>query len=357
MISDGAPDGGRTSSRPPCARRRRCTSRSRRSSSGRRTGVVTAEARRRLHGADPRAAEPGDAAEDRAGTGGAFFQARTSSALAGRLPASRVACRAPHRGPRDHRPVRGRRDRAPARRRRRCPPSGSGGSRDEARRARRARDAAVLAVAAAPAGATNECRGLQVCVPITGPWVLASVGAEVQYQLPCPTPLRRRRARRRAQHPRHRRQLPRRTRQSGQSRDHDDDSRRLPRAARARHDRGGELPSARRLRSRIRRRPADPDLAARVPARQAAAAGDDGDPDPRGHAALRRDCAAGERLVSATHAIGFYTDTPPTRALAGSVAVTQSVSAGRLHVSVHAGPAAGEVRSVVQVDLVCVAGR
>jgi len=35
--------------------------------------------------------------------------------------------------------------------------------------------------------------------------------------------------------------------------------------------------------------------------------------------------------------------------------VKQSVSSGRLHVSVHAGPAADEVRAVVQVDLVCVA--
>ena len=44
----------------------------------------------------------------------------------------------------------------------------------------------LAALAAAPAGATNECKGLQICVPITGPWVLTSAGAEVQYQLPCP---------------------------------------------------------------------------------------------------------------------------------------------------------------------------
>ena len=45
---------------------------------------------------------------------------------------------------------------------------------------------AVLAaalVAAAPAGATNECRGLMVCIPIAGPWVVvptASIRANVR---------------------------------------------------------------------------------------------------------------------------------------------------------------------------------
>ena len=50
--------------------------------------------------------------------------------------------------------------------------------------------AAALA-AAAPAGAANECDGLQVCVPVAGPWVVvpASTGAarsRVEYQLTCP---------------------------------------------------------------------------------------------------------------------------------------------------------------------------
>jgi hypothetical protein len=74
------------------------------------------------------------------------------------------------------------------------------------------------------------------------------------------------------------------------------------------------------------------------------------------HTYVKR-CAARERLVSATHAVAFYTSTPPTRALAASIAVKQSVRNERLHVSVQAGPAAGEVRAVVQVDLVCVATR
>jgi hypothetical protein len=51
---------------------------------------------------------------------------------------------------------------------------------------------AAAAVFASPAGAaTNECRGLQVCVPVAGPWVVVpskrSVPRpQVQFQLSCP---------------------------------------------------------------------------------------------------------------------------------------------------------------------------
>ncbi len=50
---------------------------------------------------------------------------------------------------------------------------------------------AGLAAGAGPAGATNECRGLQVCVRVAGPWVVVPVGlatprTPAQYQLTCP---------------------------------------------------------------------------------------------------------------------------------------------------------------------------
>src|SRR4029079_12237388 len=87
-------------------------------------------------------------------------------------------------GPADHRPLRRRRDRAAPRGRRPLRllvPAG--------RAVRRllvlAAAATVCAVVTAPAGATNECRGLQVCVPVTGPWVLAAPG-EAQFELACP---------------------------------------------------------------------------------------------------------------------------------------------------------------------------
>lgn len=50
---------------------------------------------------------------------------------------------------------------------------------------------AVLGVGVAPAAATNECRGLVVCVPVVGPWIVVPTGRtvprpRVEYQLSCP---------------------------------------------------------------------------------------------------------------------------------------------------------------------------
>jgi hypothetical protein len=45
--------------------------------------------------------------------------------------------------------------------------------------------ALLCAVAAAPAGATNECKGLMVCVPVAGPWVVATP-EQSEFQLSCP---------------------------------------------------------------------------------------------------------------------------------------------------------------------------
>lgn len=51
--------------------------------------------------------------------------------------------------------------------------------------------AAALAVGVGSAGATNECRGLKICVPVQGPWVLVPTGGglpqpSVQFVLSCP---------------------------------------------------------------------------------------------------------------------------------------------------------------------------
>ena len=42
---------------------------------------------------------------------------------------------------------------------------------------------AAACVAASAAGATNECKGLQVCVPVVGPWVVTGPSAQVSFQL------------------------------------------------------------------------------------------------------------------------------------------------------------------------------
>lgn len=48
--------------------------------------------------------------------------------------------------------------------------------------------AALAVVVAWPAagGAANECQGLIVCIPVTGPWVLVRQGTPSQYLLTCP---------------------------------------------------------------------------------------------------------------------------------------------------------------------------
>jgi hypothetical protein len=68
---------------------------------------------------------------------------------------------------------------------------------------------------------------------------------------------------------------------------------------------------------------------------------------------LSASCPAGQRLVSATHAIGFYGAKPPTIGVAQSVHVTQNVKNGIVRVSARGGTGTLEGRTVVQVDLVC----
>lgn len=50
--------------------------------------------------------------------------------------------------------------------------------------------AATAATAAVPAVAADECRGLQVCLPVAGPWVVVppSDRPPVEYELRCPLP-------------------------------------------------------------------------------------------------------------------------------------------------------------------------
>ncbi len=49
--------------------------------------------------------------------------------------------------------------------------------------------AVLVAAAAVPAAvAADECRGLQVCLPVAGPWVVVPPDAPVEYELSCPLP-------------------------------------------------------------------------------------------------------------------------------------------------------------------------
>jgi hypothetical protein len=210
---------------------------------------------------------------------------------------------------------------------------------------------AALAVAVAPAGATNECKGLQVCVPVIGPWVLATTPG-TEFQLDCPkrfivggldaelsspavdvgfvgglgSPVN-----------------PGITttgsavflgtfvgaRGAATFRPHIGC---VPASG------GGQrTPTAYRV-----FKPGKPTV--RIVKELAVL--------PRLTTHLVARCAATQRLVRATTAVAFYGDTPPSARVAQSVHVKQVVRTGRVQVSARGG-AAIPTRTVVQVDLVC----
>jgi hypothetical protein len=67
-------------------------------------------------------------------------------------------------------------------------------------------------------------------------------------------------------------------------------------------------------------------------------------------------CAHGERLVAAAHAVGFYTSAPPGARLTGSVSATRTVRGGKVVVTVRAGARVSGARTVVQVSALCAGG-
>jgi len=64
-------------------------------------------------------------------------------------------------------------------------------------------------------------------------------------------------------------------------------------------------------------------------------------------------CAAGERLISAWHALAFYTKSAPAQTLIQSVSATRNVKGHRVTVQVRATAALQGVSAVVQVGAVC----
>jgi hypothetical protein len=221
----------------------------------------------------------------------------------------------------------------------------------------------ALAVGVAPAGATNECRGLQICVPVAGPWIVVPTGGgvprpQVQYQLSCPKGyiiggLDA--------------ELSDRAIDLGflgaigapvnpgitTSRDAVFVGSYVGGSARAPSFRphigcmpssggGGRIPTAASVfppgKPTIRR-------VRNVTLRSG------------GVQRVVQGCAAGERLVGAAHAIGFYTSAPPTDALVANVTAVQAVRGGRVVVSVRSGTSLLGVRAIVQAEAVCAGGK
>ena len=218
--------------------------------------------------------------------------------------------------------------------------------------------AAAALVAAGTAGATNECRGFQTCVPVAGPWVLAPSRAETHWQLSCP----------------------RRFVVGGL--DAELTSRALDLVFRATLGSPvnpgistssaavflgrlalGSDPAA-SFRPHIGCIPATgggrrvPTAARRIfpPGRPTAVRASEIALRAGGTRRVVRACKAGEQLVAATHAVGFYGVKPPTRALAAAVHVRRTTAQGRVTLVAGAGPAIAGTRTVVQLDLTCAGG-
>jgi hypothetical protein len=213
---------------------------------------------------------------------------------------------------------------------------------------------ASASVLASPAFATNECRGLQICIPVAGPWVsVPPKGGAVEFQLSCP----------------------------------------------ARYVVGGldsEL-SVREIDVAFRGlngSPVSPGLTTtgdavfvatyvgvgaaaptfrphigcvptaggggRIPT--AFRAFPPGKPTVRhirevrlaeGARRVTLGCAVNERLVGGAHALGFFTPGPPTVELVKSVSASRVLRAGRVVVSVRAGAGIRGGHTILQVGAIC----
>jgi hypothetical protein len=223
--------------------------------------------------------------------------------------------------------------------------------------------AAVSAAGAGPARATNECRGLQVCVRVHGPWVVvpARLGTQrpaVQFQLSCPRGF-----------------VVGGLDAELSDRAIDMDFLGLlgspvgPGTSTSRSVvfRGVYTGASARtpvFRPHLGCIPATGGGTGPVPFRKLEAFAP-GQPTIRRVRTVRigtatvhavAACATGERLISGWHAVGFYTASPPNAGLIQNVSATRLLRANRVEVRVRVGLAMRGVRAVVQVGAVCGGG-
>ncbi len=217
--------------------------------------------------------------------------------------------------------------------------------------------AAALALAA-PAGSANECDGLQVCVPIAGPWVVvpASTGTarrQASWQLTCPRGfivggLDAELSQRAID-----------VSFLGRLGSPVNPGITTSRSVTFLGAYVGTSPRAPTFKPYVGCMPAQGG-GSRVPT--AATVFEPGNPTTRrvtiarvrpGRATVRVGCRAGERVVGASHAFGFLTRTPPSASLVSSVRGQQSVRDRDVVVAVRGDAELGGVRAVVQVQALC----
>lgn len=220
--------------------------------------------------------------------------------------------------------------------------------------------AAIVAAGAGNAGATNECRGLQVCVSVAGPWVLVpSTGTprlRAEFQLSCP---------------KHFVVGGLDAELSARSIDIDFSGRlgspvnpgvTTTSFAVFRGSWAGRAGGAPSYRPRLGCIPASGGSGG-IPT--ALRSYEPGQPTQRrvqtvdvraGLQHVTQRCRAGEHLVGGTHAVGFYTAPPPRPSLARAVRTTQALEGSSVVVTIHGGALHG-ARAVVQVVAVCAGAR
>jgi hypothetical protein len=221
---------------------------------------------------------------------------------------------------------------------------------------------AALAVGAAPAGATNECRGLLICVPVAGPWVVVPAARSVprrrvEFQLSCP----------------------RRFIVGGLDAELSDRAIDVGFLGRLGSPVNPGVTTGRAavfygtfVGGRARTPSFRPHVGCvpasggggRIPT--AVVAYPPGQPAGRRIRTLRVragrtsrvsvGCGAGERLVGASHAVGFYTGGPPDAELVASVRVARRVRGDAVSAVVRAGERVRGIRAVVQVHAICSGG-
>ena len=213
-------------------------------------------------------------------------------------------------------------------------------------------------VAATPAESANECEGLQVCVPIAGPWVSLSNGggtsrAGVAWQLTCPrgyivggldAELTHRAID---------------VSFLGRLGSPVNPGITTTRSATFVATYVGASSGARSFKPHIGCMPTSGG-GSRVPT--SVSVFPPGEPVTRraktvrvrpGSATVTQSCRARERLVGASHAFGFFTRTPPSASLMSSVNGSRTVGGDTVRVSVRGDAELGGVRAVIQVHALC----